>query len=309
MSGRATVAPRTRTRERLRRRARGSLGAALSLALPLLLPETAAAHHVPGHGASEGVRSINSLGGRGGRSQSRVLLLNELVYADTGLAPNLANSTSLYGEYAPIPELSIAAQAPLLVIRDLDDTGDTGFGYGDTRLQLRITPHARKLIHRVLSTGVTVVAPTRTVKLKVDPGPTTAVSPFIVFTRTYSRHFWQLIGLSVIENRRAGTAIDVSFGAQGGSRVAKDKLSLGLGVLFDLRVANFCADPQGQREFCTTSRAGEADRPVGALRAMVLTSFAYNVTPRWSLIGAIQGPVSPRADFTAAGSLGAQVFF
>jgi len=40
----------------------------------------------------------------------------------------------------------------------------------------------------------------------------------------------------VIENRRAGTAVDLSFGAQGGSRVALDKLSLGLGVLFD-RVA------------------------------------------------------------------------
>jgi hypothetical protein len=199
----------------------------------------ARAHHVPGHGASEGVRSINSLGGRGGRSQTRLLLLNELVYANTGLAPNVANSTSLYGEYAPIPELSIAAQAPLLVIRDLDAAGDTRIGYGDTRLQLRFTPHARKLVHRTLSTGITVSAPTRTVKLMVDPGPVTAVSPFVVFTRTYSRHFWQVIGLSVIENRRAGTAVDLSFGAQGGSKVLKGKLSLGLGVLFDLRLANF----------------------------------------------------------------------
>ncbi len=273
------------------------------------LPSTAIAHHVPGHGASEGVRSINSLGGRGGRSQSRLLVLNELVYADTGLSPNLANSTSLYGEYAPIPEVSFALQAPLLVIRDLDGSGDTGIGYGDTRLQLRITPHARKLIHRVLSTGVTVVAPTRSVQLKVDPGPVTAISPFVVFTRTYSRHFWQLIGLSVIEMRRAGTAVDLSFGVQGGSRVAKDRLSLGLGVLFDLRLANFCADPEGRQSFCTHSRAGEEDRPVGAFRALVLTSFAYNVTPRWSLIGAIQGPVSLRSDFTVAGSLGAQVFF
>jgi len=290
----------------LRRVRRLGLVSALGLGLA---PAVATAHHVPGHGASEGVRSINSLGGRGGRSQSRVLVLNELVYADTGLSPNLANSTSLYGEYAPIPELSVAAQAPMLVIRDLDGSGDTKLGYGDTRLQLRITPHARKLIHRVLSTGITVVAPTRTVKLKVDPGPVTTVSPFIVYTRTYTRHFWQLIGLSVIENRRAGTAVDLSFGAQGGSRVAKDKLSLGLGVLFDLRLANFCADPAGDRRFCTHSRAGEEDRPIGALRALVLTSFAYNITPQWSVIGAIQGPVSPRADFTAAGSLGAQVFF
>jgi hypothetical protein len=269
----------------------------------------ARAHHVPGHGASEGVRSINSLGGRGGRSQTRLLLLNELVYANTGLAPNVANSTSLYGEYAPIPELSIAAQAPLLVIRDLDAAGDTRIGYGDTRLQLRFTPHARKLVHRTLSTGITVSAPTRTVKLMVDPGPVTAVSPFVVFTRTYSRHFWQVIGLSVIENRRAGTAVDLSFGAQGGSKVLKGKLSLGLGVLFDLRLANFCADPDGDRSFCAHSRAGEAEREVGSLRALVLSTIAYNISPRWSVIGAIQGPVSPKMDFTVAGSVGAQVFF
>lgn len=286
-----------------------SAGLLLVLIALNLLPNAAFAHHVPGHGASEGVRSINSLGGRGGRSQSRLLALNELVYADTGLSPNLANSTSLFGEYAPIPEVSLALQAPLLVLRDLDGSGNTRFGYGDTRLQLRITPHASKLIHRVLSAGVTVVAPTRTVKLKVDPGPVTAVSPFVVFTRTYSRHFWQLIGLSVVEIRRAGTAVDLSLGVQGGSRVAKDRLSLGLGMLFDLRLANFCANPQGRQRFCSHSRAGEEDRPVGAFRALVLTSFAYNFTPRWSLIGAIQGPVSLRSDFTVAGSLGAQVFF
>ena len=75
--------------------------AAVAAALTVGLSGGAAmAHHVPGHGASEGVRSINSLGGRGGRSQTRLLLLNELVYANTGLAPNVANSTSLYGEYA-----------------------------------------------------------------------------------------------------------------------------------------------------------------------------------------------------------------
>lgn len=283
--------------------------AALAVAAGLLAPARADAHHVPGHGASEGVRNINSLGGSGGRSQTRLLLLNEIVYANLGLSPSVANTSSLYGEYAPIRGLSFAAQAPLLVIHDLDGSGDTRAGYGNTRLQIRVTPHARKLIHRVLSAGLTVSAPTRTVTLKVDPGPVTSASPFVVFTRTYDRHFWQLIGLSTIENRRAGTAIDLSFGAQGGSRVGRGRLSIGAGALFDLRIANFCAAPEGGRSFCTTSRAGESERPVGAFRALILTTLAYNIGKRWSVIGSFQGPVSPKADFTFAGSLGAQVFF
>ncbi|HGG58039.1 MAG TPA: hypothetical protein ENK31_09620, partial [Nannocystis exedens] len=65
------------------RRIRSSAGILALLVALSLLPRAAFAHHVPGHGASEGVRSINSLGGRGGRSQSRLLVLNELIYADT----------------------------------------------------------------------------------------------------------------------------------------------------------------------------------------------------------------------------------
>ncbi|MBK8262903.1 MAG: hypothetical protein IPK80_16395 [Nannocystis sp.] len=283
------------------------LARALALALALAAAD-ARAHHVPGHGASEGVRNINSLGSRGGRAESRLLLLNEFVYTSQGVNPSVTDTTSLYGEFAPIPALSLAVQAPFLVLRDLANE-ETRVGYGDTRLQLRVTPHARKLIHRVFTAGLTVSLPTRTVRLNVDPGPVTAVSPYVFFTRTYDRHFWQVMGLSVLERRRAGSAVDLSVGAQGGSRLLGGKFTLGLGALLDLRVLNTCAQPTGGAAVCAHSRPGEDDRPIGALRAIVLTTFSYHLTKRLTLLGAIQGPISPRLDFTVAGSLGAQVFF
>lgn len=288
----------------------GALAVALLVALLVVLaPAPARAHHVPGHGASEGVRNINSLGNSGGRAMSRLLLLNELIFANQGLSPNISNQTSLYAEYAPIPALSIAAQAPLLVVHDLTGSSPDQIGYGDTRIQLRVTPHARKLIHRIFSVGLTASLPTRTVRFLVDPGNIVIVSPFAVFTRTYARHFWQVIGLSTIEHRPAGTAVELSVGAQGGSKLLDDKMTLGLGVLVDLRAANFCAQPRGGESFCRESRASEIEREVGTLRAVILATISYNIRPRWSVIGALQGPITPRLDFTVGASLGTQVFF
>lgn len=97
------------------------------------------AHHVPGHGASEGVRSINSLGGTGGRAYSRFLLLNEFLYNNRGLNPGITDTFSLLGEYAPIADFSFALQAPLIFVRDRDSQGNTRVGYGDNRLQLHYT--------------------------------------------------------------------------------------------------------------------------------------------------------------------------
>ena len=276
------------------------LSAILGLAALLGLAAPARAHHVPGHGASEGVRNINSLGGRGGRAQSRLLVLDELVYARRGLNPSVNNTTSLFGEYAPIPALSVAVQAPLLVVHDLDARA-TRVGYGDTRLLLRVTPHARKLIHRVVTAGLAVSLPTRTVRLNVDPGPVLAVTPHLFFTRTYDRAFWQLLALGVVERRRAGAALDLTLGAQAGSRLPNRKTTLGLGLLLDLRLLNTCADPTGG--------AGEDDRPHGAARALVLATFAHAVHPRVHLLAAAQGPITTRADFSAAASLGAQLSF
>lgn len=284
-----------------------TLALAIPLALALAAP-AARAHHVPGHGASEGVRNINSLGGRGGRAQTRLLVLDEIVYARGGLNPSVANTTSIFGEYAPIPALSLAVQAPFLVVHDLGGSG-ARVGYGDTRVQLRVTPHAQRLIHRVVTLGLSASLPTRTLRLAVDPGPVTSIAPNILFTRTYDRQFWQLMGLAVVDRRRAGTALDLTLGGQAGTRLGDGKTTLGVGALFDLRLANFCADPSGGAAFCTTTRPGEDDRPVGAARALVLVTAARAIGRRGHILTSVQAPLTTRADFTVAGSVGAQISF
>ncbi len=283
--------------------------ACATLLLGLSFGTAARAHHVPGHGASEGLRTINSLNGSGGRAYSRLLLLNEFVYTGFGLNPGLTNSLSVLGEWAPKPAFSIGVQAPLLMFRSADTQGDTKIGYGDTRLQLRFTPHAAKLIHRVLTFGVNVSFPTRTVRFTVDPGPVWGATPYLVFTRTYTRVFWQVLGLATLDARRAGTAINLAASAQVGGRFINNKLSPGFGVLVDSRLLNFCADPGGGQHFCKESRAGEEDRGIGATRATALATLAYTFVPRASLIASVQLPFTAKRDFSFGWSLGIQGFF
>lgn len=289
-----------------RGRRRGLAGAALLLTLSF--GTAARAHHVPGHGASEGLRTINSLNGSG-RAYSRVLLLNEFVYTGFGLNPGLTNSLSVLGEWAPKPAFSIGVQAPLLIFRSQDTAGATRVGYGDTRVQLRFTPHASKLIHRVITFGVNVSIPTRTVRFTVDPGPVWGATPYIVFTRTYDTVFWQVLGLASVDARRSGTALNLAVSGQVGGRFLKNKLSPGVGVLVDSRVLNFCADADGGQQFCRESRAGEENRPIGATRATALATLAYTFVPRASLIASVQTPFTALRDFSFGWSLGIQGFF
>ncbi|MGB1016584.1 MAG: hypothetical protein ACPG4T_20775, partial [Nannocystaceae bacterium] len=116
-------------------------------------PQPAAAHHTPGHGASEGVRNINSLGGTGGKALSRLLILNETYYTGQGLNPGVNESLSVFGEYAPVPAFSLGVQLPFAVAAFADDDYRPRAGLGDMRLAFRFTPHASKLIHRVFTTG------------------------------------------------------------------------------------------------------------------------------------------------------------
>jgi hypothetical protein len=275
----------------------------------LLAPAVARAHHVPGHGASEGVRTINSLNGAGGRANTRLLLINEFIYTGFGLNPGVMNSLSLVGEYAPKPWFSFALQAPLLMFRAQDTMGETRVGYGDTRVQLRFTPHARKLIHRVLTLGLNASLPTRTVRLTVDPGPVGAVAPYAVFTRTYMKWYWQTLGIATVDIRRAGTAVELGLSAQVGARLAGGKVNLGVGVLFDTRLLGFCSVPGGGTEFCTGNRAGELYREIGTIRGTYLAAVAYNFHARGALVGSLQVPFTAKRDYTLGWSLGLQAFF
>lgn len=278
-------------------------------AIAALGPSAAAAHHVPGHGASEGVRTINSLNGAGGRANTRLMVLNEFTWTSFGLNPGTTDSLSLLGEWSPKPWMSAAVQAPLLMFRAQDTDGATRVGYGDTRVQLRFTPHARKLIHRVMTLGLNASIPTRTVKFTVDPGPIVAFAPYVVFTRTYEKWYWQVLGISTIEHRRAGTAIDVGASGQVGARLAGGKLNLGFGALIDTRALTWCALPGGGSEFCTGNRAGELFRELGVVRGTALAALAWNFNKRAALVGSFQLPITAKRDYTLGWSLGAQVFF
>ncbi|MCR9160353.1 MAG: hypothetical protein ACE37F_18230 [Nannocystaceae bacterium] len=281
-------------------------GLALGLAAGLASPGVAHAHHVPGHGASEGVRNLNSLGGGSGQATSRLMLLQEYSRNTTSLNPATTYNTSLLGEYAPHPWVSVGVQAPLLVVDE--DAAPRKVGYGDTRAFVRLTPHADKLIHRVVTTGLNVSVPTRTLRFEADPGQSWTVSPLVMFTRTHLRTFWQVMALSTLERRPAGTAIDATLSAQIGYR-AWGKLGLGVGALADVRAANFCAQVGGGSEYCSGNRATETNREVGAFRMAHLTTLSYSFAT-WGMVAAnLQLPLTPKRDFDAAGSLSVQFQF
>ncbi len=271
-----------------------------------LWPASAAAHHVPGHGASEGVRNLNSLGGGSGQATSRVMLLQEYSRNTTSLNPATTYNTSLLGEYSPHPWVSFGVQTPLLIVDE--DAAPRKVGYGDTRAFIRLTPHADKLIHRVVTAGINVSVPTRTLRFEADPGKSWTVSPMAMFTRTHMRTFWQVMALGTAERRPAGTAFDLTGSAQVGYR-AWGKLGFGVGVLADVRIANFCAKVGGGSEFCSGNRATETNREVGSVRLAHLTSLSYSFSS-WGMLAAnVQLPLSPKRDFDVAGSLSMQFQF
>lgn len=283
-----------------------------------LAPLHAWAHHVPGHGSSEGVRSINSLGNRGGSASTRILLLDEFIHSSRGLVPAQRNELTLLGEYAPIPAFSFGAQLPFTVVAEHPTEGRdrTAVGYGDTRAYVRVTPFADKLIHRTLTLGLTASFPTRTFRTTVDSGRSWSITPSLFFTRTYAKLYWQLLGFATTEWRPAGVALDLSVGAQVGGRMLDGKLAAGAGVLVDVRAVNGCREVDGAISYCAGNRAGEQDREVGSTRATAIGTFAWNITDpaagkraSWSLMLSIQAPFTPRRDFDVGASLGVGVSF
>jgi hypothetical protein len=285
--------------------------ALLLSALLWLLPNQAEAHHVAGHGSSEGVRSINSIGGRGGSTRSRLMLLDEFSHSGKGIVPGQRNDLSLLGEYAPIPSFSFGAQLPFTIIAEQPDDGPNRaqVGYGDTRAFIRVTPHADKLIHRTLTFALWASFPTRTVHSIVDPGRLWSVTPSVIFTRTYERLYWQLLSVANIEWRPAGVALDVSAGGQVGARVLDGKLAVGGGALVDVRTVNGCRSVEGELRYCASSRAGERDRGVGTTRATALVNLAWNIDARWSLSLGVQVPFTPQRDFDVGAALGVMAVF
>ncbi|GEM_PF-1276703 len=279
----------------------------LGLCLLCLAPSPAAAHHVPGHGGSEGVRSINSLGNRGGKVSSRLMLLDSLNLRRTSPTPGLRNDLSLLGEFAPLPAFSLGAQLPLSVVAE--QGAATQVGLGDARAFLRWTPHADKLIHRTLTLNLSASFPTRTVRGLTDPGRIWSVSPSAIFTRTYGDWFWQVLAVASVETRPAGVALETSVGGQVGGKLFDGALAVGGGVVADVRLANWCAQPKGAIESCNRSRASEIEREPGATRATAVASASLQLGDRWSLIAGVQVPFTIKRDGDLGLTLGAQVVF
>lgn len=273
----------------------------------LASPRLALAHHVPGHAGSEGVRNLNSLGNRGGKVASRILLLEEFGWAASTPTPGLRNELSLLGEYAPVPVFSFGAQAPLLIV---DEAGRPPMvGYGDTRAFVRVTPHADKLVHRTLTLNLSASAPTRTVRYAIDPGRVWSVAPSVIFTRTYSDWYWQTFGLASLETRPAGLALDFSVAGQAGGRLANNSLALGGGVIVDVRAANFCASPDHGTAYCSGNRAGEREREVGSIRTTAIANGSWAIHPRVVLFLGVQVPFTVKRDVDLGLTLGVQTMF
>jgi hypothetical protein len=286
----------------IRRRALPLLAA--SLVLGVL--DHARADHIPGHGASDAVRTLNSLGGGTGAATSRLMLLQEANRSSRTLTPNSSFVTSLVGEYSPHRWFSFGLQLPLQVVHE--DGRTTKVGLGNLRVLTRVTLHADKLFHRILTFGVNAGFPTRTVHFSVDPGQVWSQAPYALFTRNYRRPFWQILATAPIETRPAGTAIDLAAAVQGGYRFL-GVLAPTLGVLTTVRVASWCRRPTGGTDFCRSGRVTELDRPVGTTQAYATFGLSWSFA-RWGMLAAgAQVAMTPRRDFDGGGSLSLQASF
>lgn len=272
-----------------------------------VLPRLAKADHAPGHGASEAVRSLNSLGGGTGAAVSRILILQEASTSRRStITPHSAYVTSILGEYSPHRWFSFGLQVPLQVIDEREAPAVVGLG--NVRATTRVTLHADKLFHRIVTFGTNATFPTRTVRFTTDPGATWVVSPYGMFTRNYHRAFWQILATAPIEVRPAGTAIDLGVGAQGGYRFW-GKLAPSAGLLANVRIATWCRRVEGGAEFCAPGRVTEIERQVGATALYVTGGLSWNFARWGALAASIQVPVTPVRDFDVGGSIGLQAFF
>lgn len=293
--------------------------AGLAFATAASLATAARADHVPGHGASEAVRNLNTLGVGSGAALSRVMLLQEATRSHRNtLAPHSAYVTSLLGEYAPHPWFSAGVQLPLQIVDEVGKAPRAGLG--NVRVLTRVTLHGDKLFHRVLSFGLNATFPTRTVLFSTDPGKTWVQAPYLVFTRSYHRAFWQLLTTAPIETRPAGTAIDLGLGAQGGRRFGHARANRAqrwrggtftpsAGLLATVRLASMCTHAHGPTRWCRDGRVTEVHRELGSTALYVTAAAAWGVTRWGSLVASLQVPVTPKRDFDIGGSFGLQAAF
>jgi hypothetical protein len=226
--------------------------------------------------------------------------------------PNLNAATvstlSALASFMPHPWWSLGVQAPWTLVQEEAPGVPLKSGYGDTRFELRLTPHADKLTHRVLTVGLNASVPTRTVRFEVDPGPLWTVAPVVAFSRSFERWSWHALALAPVEHRPAGTALDFSAAALVSHRLFST-WHVALGALVDVRLAARCTLVAGGSEWCSEGRATETERDNGATRAYATLGSGVDLHERWTLSASVQVPVTTRRDFDAAANLGLEARF
>lgn len=296
---------------RARRRIALHLGVALGA-----LATSAHGHHSPGHSASEGIRTLYTLGMRAPRATQRVLLLTEAARAtsEPSLNPATIYTTSVLVSLRPLPWFSAGVQAPVTLIDEQAPGVASKFGYGDTRLELRLTPHAERHTEPgaerggVLTFGLNASFPTRTVRFEVDPGPLWSWSPLVAYARSYEAWSWQAMVLAPIEHRRAGTAFEATAALLFDYRLL-DPWTVSAGSVVDVRLASLCALPRGGSEWCAEGRSTERSRGNGSTRAYLTAGSGVVLGEAWTASLSVQVPVTARRDFDVAGGVGVEARF
>lgn len=272
------------------------------------IPGTGAAHHNVGHGQSESMRSLSTIGSEP-LPRQRAGLIASAVRSTSEPTLNTATTYSL----SALVSLRLVERVYLLgdfpaVLIDEDETSEMKWGYGDTRVGAQwVVGELREDRSPRFTLGMGLSIPTRTFTFEVDPGRQWLVTPSLLYTDSYRSVFWFAALQLANEFRPAGYALDVSPSAAVGLQLAKP-WSFTLGLTGDIRALSTCNTPTGT-ELCNEGRATESNRPWGATRLYALLATSVTLSKRWSIFANGQLPVTSRKDIEWAANLGAEAVF
>lgn len=265
-------------------------------------------HHDVGHGPSEGLRNLVTMGSDPSPHQ-RASLLTQV--SRTTSEPTL-NSATVYSllllaDIRLHQRLYVGAQLPGVLIHD--DLGETKPGFGNMTLGVTVPVGSFEREGAASwALGFQMTFPTRTFTYEVDPGKQWTYSPQLRYADASGRVLWYASLLTPLEHRPAGWALDISP-ALGIGYGLTSGLYLTLGTQFDVRVLSVCATVDGGSESCPSGRATEMDRPLGATRGYASLGLSSDFHRHWSLFSSAQVPLLSRRDIEWAVSLGVEARF
>ena len=283
--------------------------AQIALASLALLAENrnALAHHNVGHGAGESLRNLSALAGDPSPRQ-RAALMGQI---SRGTEEPTLNTATTYGLAALIElrahrRLYLSAQFPLLFV-DEDSTDGLKVGYGNTTVGVHVPLGSLKKNAASWVVGLNASLPTRTFSYESDPGTQWSLTPGIRHGDTFGNFLWYGLVVFPIETRPAGSAVDASPAAGIGYRFFR-ALSLTAGLNADIRALTICKTFDGA-ELCSSGRATEVNRPLGATRVHAHVGASLDLHKKWSVFAGGQLPITARRDIEWAANLGVEARF